>query len=66
MARALTIYYGEFSGEVTKINLGPRFKKLDVFGKADILRDCKELMEDLYNNSIGDLQNPENGPKFVD
>ena len=65
MARAFTIYYGEFSGEVTKINLGPRFKELDVLAKADILKDCVALMVDLYNDSVEDLQIPENWPKIM-
>ena len=63
MARALTIYYDEFSVAANKINLGPRFEDLDVLAKADILKDCVALMVALYNNSVEDLQNPENWPK---
>ena len=52
MARALTIYYDEFSVAANKINLGPRFEDLDVLAKADILKDCVALMVALYNNSV--------------
>ena len=65
MARALTIYYDEFSVAAKKISLSPRFKDLDVLAKADILKDCVALMVDLYNDSVEDLQITENCTKIM-
>jgi len=49
MSRAMTIYYSEDSGELTKIVESDRFNESDGLMRADVLQDVLFELQDRYN-----------------
>ena len=52
MKRAFTIYYDDDSMELAKVDMAPVFEQHNALAKADVLKDCLAVMEDLYNEAV--------------
>jgi hypothetical protein len=52
MKRAFTIYYRNDSMELAKVDMAPVFEDCSPLGKADVLKDCLAVVEDLYNEAV--------------
>lgn len=52
MKKAITFYYDENSGEMSKVELGKDFKNEIGLMQVDVLKDIVETVAEMYNNGI--------------
>tara|TARA_Y100001963_G_scaffold138070_1_gene202442 strand:- start:3130 stop:3318 length:189 start_codon:yes stop_codon:yes gene_type:complete len=53
MKKAITLFYNPESGELVKTKVHKNFQKVDSLTEADVLLDCVNVLENMYQKAGG-------------